>query len=531
MAEQKPKSSGQTVRTRGRNRRRPPTIELKATEVAAGDPAAASNPPTSPSEPPITPEAEAVTPAAAQSAAAAAAETGEAEAQQTVEPEVNANANTDVHQDSKTFTQASTDEGQPPSPPPPQSGWKAVGAGAVGGGVVAIAALLVAWAAIGTPSVATLRQQSVRLNSLDDTVDSLQTSLHSLDASVHSLEASVKQSSAAAADAKTVAALSRRVGALEHAVEEASAKSSQAPAASPAVADKLSGLEKTVDQLKAELASLEQRSSQAAAVASAAQKQANTAQQSAATAQQSANSAKARADTAAAAAQTAQSTHDQGTAALRGNIDALDTRVAALQRITQSLQHGLAAQEARIEKAFATRTADHAVRRAVAAESLKIAVARGGRFRAELEAAKSLAEHPVKLAPLDIFADRGVPSATELGRELIDKLPDMRQIAEPSPNSNQGFFEQLQVNAERLVRIHPIGETSGNDTDSILSRVEARAQHGNIGGALAELDKLPTAVRAPAEPWIRKVKERDAALDAAEQFAASAIGALTPSSK
>ena len=58
----------------------------------------------------------------------------------------------------------------------------------------------------------------------------------------------------------------------------------------------------------------------------------------------------------------------------------------------------------------------------------------------------------------------------------------------------------------------------GEDADAILSRIEAKAAHADIAGALAELAKLPPAVRAPALAWIAKAEARDKAVDASRRL-------------
>ena len=60
----------------------------------------------------------------------------------------------------------------------------------------------------------------------------------------------------------------------------------------------------------------------------------------------------------------------------------------------------------------------------------------------------------------------------------------------------------------------------------MLARTDAAAANGDIAGALAELGKLDGAVRAPAQDWIGKAQARQAALAAADQFAAGALRAV-----
>jgi hypothetical protein len=96
------------------------------------------------------------------------------------------------------------------------------------------------------------------------------------------------------------------------------------------------------------------------------------------------------------------------------------------------------------------------------------------------------------------------------------------------PPRDGGFLEKLQAGAEKLnlVRIRPIGEVAGDDPAAIVARIEAKASQADIAGALAELAKLPPAVRAPADGWSKKAETRLAALDASRRISADALAGL-----
>jgi hypothetical protein len=59
-----------------------------------------------------------------------------------------------------------------------------------------------------------------------------------------------------------------------------------------------------------------------------------------------------------------------------------------------------------------------------------------------------------------------------------------------------------------------------------VARAEAKASHGDLAGAIAELGALPLAVRAPAEAWVKKAQAQMAALAAARKLAEDAVGTL-----
>jgi len=89
-----------------------------------------------------------------------------------------------------------------------------------------------------------------------------------------------------------------------------------------------------------------------------------------------------------------------------------------------------------------------------------------------------------------------------------------------------GFLEKLQANAGRLVRIRPVDALPGDDLSAVLARIEIASAHNDIGGALSDLNKLPEPSRSPAQAWISKAKERQAALTAARTFADESARAL-----
>ena len=61
---------------------------------------------------------------------------------------------------------------------------------------------------------------------------------------------------------------------------------------------------------------------------------------------------------------------------------------------------------------------------------------------------------------------------------------------------------------------------------AVIMRIELKAAHSDIAGALAELAKLPANVRAPAEDWIKRAQARAAAIQSSHHIAAEALAAL-----
>jgi hypothetical protein len=217
-------------------------------------------------------------------------------------------------------------------------------------------------------------------------------------------------------------------------------------------------------------------------------------------------------------------------------VKSLADNVGALSRRSEGVEGGLRETQARIDKLAASvdelRTAvrsaaagsDRAARFAAATTALRAAVERGDAFTAELAVAKPLAPDAAMLAPLEPYASTGVPRNAALAHELAALVKPMLQAAEPPRDG--GFLDRLQANAEKLVRVRPVGEASGDDRAAVLSRIDARAAHGNVPGALAEIAKLPADARAPFQAWVAKVEARDRAVEASRKLAADSVAAL-----
>ena len=172
---------------------------------------------------------------------------------------------------------------------------------------------------------------------------------------------------------------------------------------------------------------------------------------------------------------------------------------------------------------------DRAIRRAVAANALDLAVRQGEPFAAVLAAAKAVAPDAA-LQPLEGFAASGLPSDAVLMRELLTLLP---QLSPPAPkqaatSSVGGLLDRLQDNAAKLVKVERV-DTPG-DASAVQSaqtaKIAAAARSNDIAAARVALMELPEAQRTPAQAWLAKIAARDAAREAARRYAAGALAAL-----
>lgn len=460
----------------GRRKRAAPTIDLKATEVAteARTPeqdAAAPGP--APEEP---------KPAAKPEAASRPRHTRSKKetATQAAEPPVSEQQN-------------SASPPPPPPPAPPRHGGigSAIAGGIAGAVIVAVAAGGLWYGGF------------VPLQSGNDRTETLRAQIAALQKQVQDLQGrpAPKAPDTGAID-QSIAALGRRVDSMEQSI-------ANIPPGDKSIADRVAAADNAMKSLGVALTALNRRSDDIAAKAEQAQEQA-------AAAEKAVSDLRASVQTA---------TRQASGAVEPGQLDEARQRIAALEQSVKSvradLDRSVKTLDGRISKA---RAADRTARLAISASVLQTAVAGGGSFAKELAQAKSLGADEKTLAPLDRFAASGLPPRSALAEQLLDVLPAMRKAA--GADETGSFLDRLQANASKLVRIRPVEAPSGDAPADVLARIEVEAAHEDIAGALADLAKLPPAVRAPARDWIAKAKARQDALAAAQRFAAETARAL-----
>lgn len=425
--------------------RRPPTIELKATEV----------------EPPE----------ATQSGKAAAADTPPPESP----------------------TAAS------PSPPPtagPARGLKSYALGAVLGAVamlVIVAALrftgVVSFREAAAPSPSAAPESSAAMQPAPSSETAISARLDKLERAIQTQRTQPAQSNGTAtAEAQTkalsnsVAALGRRLDAVAATTQSAAKKADTAQAAAEAA--------------KSASANASQTASQAAndAVSKAASEAASQAASQVAT-------------------QVASQTNGQ-----KSDIDALASRVGALESAVKALSENAA---------HPTEGAnDQAARLTIAAEALRAAVERGAPYQAELAAVQSLGVTHDATAPLAPFAASGVPTPAALAHDLAALMPDLRRASETSSGGST-FLERLEAHAQHLVSITPVDAPAGNEPSAVIAQIEVDAEHADIAAALSDIAALPETAKPRAADWAGKAKAREAAIAASRQIAAAALANLS----
>jgi hypothetical protein len=278
-------------------------------------------------------------------------------------------------------------------------------------------------------------------------------------------------------NASAIATLSSRLADLE-------ARLSKPPGVDPALAARLDALDKSLASLRNDLSAARAQSQKLAAELDAAK---------------SASSSSASAPAA-------------------PDLSPIEGRLTDIERALRSQSDNLA-------QANAKPADDTALRRLVVASMLEISVRQGEPFAQALNAAKALAPDPQLLKPLENFASSGVPNPAALCRELLTLVPKLEPPAPQNATTGTGIVEHLKAGAAKLVRIERT-DAAGNDRGAIVARLTAAALRNDVAEARRELNALEPADRAPAQGWLEKATERDAALSASRKFANEAMAAL-----
>jgi hypothetical protein len=202
----------------------------------------------------------------------------------------------------------------------------------------------------------------------------------------------------------------------------------------------------------------------------------------------------------------------------RTQVATLVGRLAAVE--TQVKQVGDQVAEAAVPKP------DEALRYALIAAGLRSALERGDPFTAELAAAKATGIDPALVAELTPFASTGIPNVQELFRELGGLIPEMLKVSAPATAPEGSYLDRLQAHAERLVRIRPVGDQTGDDPATVIGRIERDMARRDLAAVLADFDKLPAPAQAVAEGWRKKALARQTAGAASAKLVAASFAKL-----
>lgn len=204
------------------------------------------------------------------------------------------------------------------------------------------------------------------------------------------------------------------------------------------------------------------------------------------------------------------------TAALTAKLAELEQRLASLpaggsdpatqQKLDDALARLTDAEAAATARASEAEAAARAAARARALDVLAATVATGDPFTAELQSLND----PALTEALGAKAETGVSTLTQLqdafpgaAREALRTARDL--------STEDGWGDRLVDFLAAQTGARPLTPQEGTTPDAVLSRAEFALTGGRVADALAELDALDAAVKAPLEAWIAQAEAHLAA--------------------
>lgn len=211
-------------------------------------------------------------------------------------------------------------------------------------------------------------------------------------------------------------------------------------------------------------------------------------------------------------------------APLAARIGAIEARIETAQKETAERLHVVEERIANLAVASRGTVSPTLAAEIVALNMLREALAAGAPFTAELAAVRALlGERAAPLAALAPAAATGLPTTTALARRFSELAPQLTRASAPAG----GFFDRLAHSASNLVDVRRVGEEpAGDDITSVVARMQARLERGDLGGAIDAAAKSPALAEGAAGEWLKAAKLRRDADAALKTLIATSLASL-----
>ena len=192
--------------------------------------------------------------------------------------------------------------------------------------------------------------------------------------------------------------------------------------------------------------------------------------------------------------------------------------------------NALAQLSARLDRIEANQHAlAHAAAAANAAEALQAAARTSRPFLSELAVVEPALGDPGLTAPLRPYAEHGVPSEVALAVDF-PAVAARANIAAKADGSDKGLWAKLQHALGSFISIRRTDRDDGQDVDTLLHRAESRLNIGDLHGAVANLNALPTSAQTAIKPWLDMARARLLVDDTTQHVSEVALTRLSQSS-
>ncbi len=207
----------------------------------------------------------------------------------------------------------------------------------------------------------------------------------------------------------------------------------------------------------------------------------------------------------------------------------LQDKMTALTTQVGDLSGGLAAQKSQVtatRNLVAQSAAAHADDTAVAliAGSLLRKAEAGLPFADDLSALAAHGADKAALASLEPTARSGVPANATLAAQFAAESAAILATT-PAPHA-RGFLDRLLKDAEGLVRVRKIGDTSGDSLAAHVARIQKALDAGAVKTAYQQWTALPAPAQRASQDFGTAAKRRLDTIAAARAIEAAALANL-----
>jgi hypothetical protein len=214
---------------------------------------------------------------------------------------------------------------------------------------------------------------------------------------------------------------------------------------------------------------------------------------------------------------------------LKQQLSALQDKLSSLTAQVGDLGSKLAAQQNQVvaTQHLATQVATaHAGDEAAAiiAGSLLRKAEAGAPFADDLSALESRGIDKAQLANLQAAGASGVATAGELSKQFA-AVTDAILATAPAPKTH-GFLDRLMKDAEGLVRVRRIGDTTGDSLAAHVARIQNALDAGSVETAYQQWKSLPDAAKQKSQAFGQAAKTRIDTIAAARAIESDALASL-----
>jgi hypothetical protein len=212
----------------------------------------------------------------------------------------------------------------------------------------------------------------------------------------------------------------------------------------------------------------------------------------------------------------------QQLSALQDKLSSLTAQVSDLSGKFSSQQNQVAAVQHLATQVATAHAGDEAA--AIIAGSLLRKAEAGTPFADDLTALESHGVDKAQLASLQAAGATGVATTGELSKQFAAQTDAILATA-PAPKAH-GFLDRLMKDAEGLVRVRKIGDTTGDDLAAHVARIQSALDAGSVETAYQQWTSLPDAAKQKSQAFGHAAKTRLDTIEAARAIESGALASL-----